>query len=70
MNKFGFLEYELSFIYLFQVEACRLYSKYACRPADVSLIPFHVEKVCLQGCNLFEENNLSLFNDMFIMYSC
>ncbi|XP_035230632.1 2-hydroxyacyl-CoA lyase 1-like, partial [Stegodyphus dumicola] len=27
-----------------QVEACRLYSKYSCRPADVSLIPFHVEK--------------------------
>ncbi|XP_042895706.2 2-hydroxyacyl-CoA lyase 1 [Parasteatoda tepidariorum] len=27
-----------------QVEACRLYSKYSCRPADVSLIPFHIEK--------------------------
>ncbi|XP_054714130.1 2-hydroxyacyl-CoA lyase 1-like [Uloborus diversus] len=27
-----------------QVETCRLYSKYSCRPSDVSLIPFHIEK--------------------------
>lgn len=27
-----------------QVEACRLYSKYTCRPSDVHLIPLHVEK--------------------------
>lgn len=27
-----------------QVEACRLYSKYSCRPSDVDLIPMHIEK--------------------------
>ncbi|GIY10393.1 2-hydroxyacyl-CoA lyase 1, partial [Caerostris extrusa] len=27
-----------------QLESCRLYSKYTCRPADITHIPFHVEK--------------------------
>ncbi|CAL1272311.1 unnamed protein product [Larinioides sclopetarius] len=32
-----------------QVESARLYSKYTCRPADMSQIPFHVEKAFRQS---------------------
>ncbi|XP_013787630.2 2-hydroxyacyl-CoA lyase 1-like, partial [Limulus polyphemus] len=32
-----------------QVEACRLYTKYACRPNSVQLIAFHVEKAVRQS---------------------
>ncbi|XP_076325927.1 2-hydroxyacyl-CoA lyase isoform X2 [Tachypleus tridentatus] len=32
-----------------QVEACRLYTKYACRPSSVQLIAFHVEKAVRQS---------------------
>ncbi|GIY15063.1 2-hydroxyacyl-CoA lyase 1, partial [Caerostris darwini] len=32
-----------------QLESCRLYSKYTCRPADITHIPFHVEKAVRQS---------------------
>ncbi|GFS59337.1 2-hydroxyacyl-CoA lyase 1, partial [Nephila pilipes] len=32
-----------------QVESSRLYSKYTCRPADITHIPFHIEKAVRQS---------------------
>jgi len=42
-----------------QVEASRPFCKYAARPANLSVIPLHVEKV-LGGCVIFRSDKVRL----------